>query len=574
MGTDPPEVELTIMESKVKMRRSAVLLALTAAVVAASVLVAERFSLRLDLSSDRANTLSKVSRELYKEIPEQVRITYYISSTLSSKHPGPRAIEDFLRGLESASRGRIVVETVDPASGKGETAAQSLGVSPQRMQVVEKNESRVALVYSGIVAQYLDRTQVLPFVISTDTLEYDLVKAVRAAVADKKPKAAVLLGDSDKSLDQNYQNLSKALEQSGWEKEELSAGQAIPPDAGVLLVLGNSALDDYDVYRIDAYLAGGGRALFAVKGVDVVATQGLFAKKLEKEALLGALEAYGAKVGRELVLDKSSLTLPFQSASPYGGAVINYVRYPHWIMTRPENRDGKSALTARLAGLDLFWPSPIELLARQGVESQSLVKTSPEAWLQKKDFAVSPQESALYATDADATKGQYVLAATLSGILPQAFAGKAVPARKGAEALPALPERSRASRILVVGSSDFATDYMSITESEFNAAFIVGAADWLSSGDDLLALKTRGQRDSRFSKVQDPDAKSALATLAYVVNIGLVPLAVLGFGLARAGRRRRLEREEAAARGSAGAAASAAVATADASADPAAKEGE
>ena len=73
-----------------------------------------------------------------------------------------------------------------------------------------------------------------------------------------------------------------------------------------------------------------------------------------------------------------------------------------------------------------------------------------------------------------------------------------------------------------------------------------GAADWLSSGDDLVAIKARGARDTRLAKVQDPDARSALISLAYVVNLGLVPLLVLGFGLVRSMKRRRLAKEEAA----------------------------
>jgi len=536
------------MEQNVKIRRSLVLLALSAAVIAASVLVVERFGPRLDLSSDRANTLSKVSKGLYAEIPEQVRITYYISKTLSAKHPGPRAVEDFLRSLASSSKGRIVLETEDPGSGEAQAAAQSLGITAQRMQVVEKNEARVALVYSGIAVRYLDRIQVLPFVISTDSLEYDLVKAIRAAIADRKPSASILIGDSGKSLSEDFQALSSALSQSGWEASELRPGEAVPPESSVLIVLGNSALDDYDAYRVDDYLAEGGKALFAVKGVDVVAAQGISASKLESDALLRALEAYGVKVDRALVLDPSSNTVPYQTASPYGGAMIAYSRYPHWIMTRPENRDAKSPLTSGLAGLDLFWPSPLELLPRGGVESSPLVKTTPQAWLQREDFAVDFGDASRYESEAEETTGQYILAASLAGVLPQAYAGRPAPVREGAEALPALPERSLASRVIVVGSADFASDYMTITQSEFNASFIVGAADYLASGDDLVALRNRGQRDTRFSKVKDPEAKSALATLSYVVNIGLVPAAVIAFGLARAARRRRQEREEAGAR--------------------------
>jgi ABC-type uncharacterized transport system involved in gliding motility auxiliary subunit len=533
------------MEQNIRKRRSLVLVLLSLAVIVAAVLVTDRFSLRLDLSADGANTLSKASRDLYKEIPEQVRITYYISSTLSDRHPGPRAVEGFLRSLAAVSRGKIAVDVADPASGKKESAVEALGITPQRMQIVEKNEQRVALVYSGLEIEYLGRSQVIPFVLTTDTLEYDLVKAIKSAIADKKPVASVLVGDSDKTLANDYKTLSEALQRSGWDAKELHPGDAVPPETSVLLVLGNSGLDDYDAYRIDDYLASGGRAFFAVKGVDVQVRQGLAAMPLKNDAILRALESYGVKVDRYLVLDQSSLTAPFQVNSPFGGQAISYIQYPHWIMTRPENRDPKNPLTARSAGLDLFWPSPLESVPRTGVDYSVLVKTSPKAWLQKTRFAVSPDEAGLYAAEAGSTTGQYVLAVSLSGILPPAYAGKPLPVRAGAAALPPLPQTPRASRIVVVGSSDFANDLMNITDSSFNATFIAGAADWLSSGDDLVAIKTRGLRDSRLTKVQDPVARSALISFAYFVNLGLIPLIVLGFGLARSMKRRRLAREEA-----------------------------
>ena len=505
----------------------------------------DRFSFRLDLSSDGANTLSKASRQIYKEIPEQVRLTYYISSALSDRHPGPRSVEGFLRSVAAASHGKIAVDVADPASGNKEGAAQSLGLSAQRMQIVEKNEQRVALVYSGIVVQYLGRTQVLPFVLSTDTLEYDLVKAIKAAVADKKPVASILIGDADKSFANDFQTLSAALSKSGWDAKEVRPGDEVPPDSSVLIVLGNSGLDDYDSYRIDAYLASGGKALFAVRGVDVQIRQGLSASPLKNDALLRALEGYGIKVDRELALDASSLTAPFQVASPFGGQAVSYVRYPHWVMTRPEYRDAKNPLTAHCEGLDLFWPSPLELLPKSGVEAQALVKSTPKAWLQKARFALAPEEASQYAAEAGSTTGQYVLAASLSGVLTPAYAGKAPPKREGAAALPPLPQTPRASRILVVGSSDFANDLMTITDSTFNASFVASAADWLSSGEDLVSIKTRGSRDSRLSKVEDPNLRAALISLTYIVNLCLVPLLVLAFGLARSFRRKRLAKEEA-----------------------------
>ena len=323
MGTDAPEVELTAMEQNIRKRRSLVVLLLGLAVIVAAVLVTERFSFRLDLSADGANTLSKASRELYKEIPEQVRITYYISSTLSDRHPGPRAVEGLVRSLAAASRGKIAVDVADPASGKKEAAVEALGVAPQRMQIVEKNEQRVALVYSGIVVQYLGPHP---------------GPALRPL--DRHPRVRPRQGHQGRHSRQEARRLHPRRRLGQEPRERLQdplrrpqavrlglqggpPGDAVPPETSVLLVLGNSALDDYDAYRIDAYLASGGRALFAVKGVDVQVRQGLAASPLKNDALLRALESYGVKVDRELVLDQSSLTAPFQVASPYGGQAIS-----------------------------------------------------------------------------------------------------------------------------------------------------------------------------------------------------------------------------------------------------------
>ncbi len=530
------------MEAKTGKRRALLLLLLTLAVIAAAALVADRFHLRLDLSADRANTLSKASRSLHEEIPERVRITYYITPALSDRHPGPRAVEDFLRELEAASRGKISVAVADPAKGNQAQAVEALGILPQRMQVVEKNEQRVALVYSGIVVQYLERTQVIPFAISTDTLEYDVVKAVRAAISDRKSLAAILVGDADKSVENDYKTLSQAFKEAGWETRQLQRGDEVPAEASVLVVLGNADIDDYDAYRVDSYVAAGGKALFAVKGVDVQARYGLTASPLKNTALLSLLEAYGLRVKPQLVLDPSSLTIPFQTAGPMGGVSIRYVRYPHWVVTRPENRDAKNPLTARLAGLDLFWPSPLEVLQREGIDSSILVRTTPKSWLQTKDFAVGPDDEFRYAAEASTTTGQYALAATLAGAFKPAYAGKPLPKREGAAALPPLPDKPRSSRILVLGSADFANDLMGMTSSNFNAVFVADAAEWLSSGDELVAMKSRGARDPRLGKVQDPIKRSALVTLAYAVNLGLVPAAVIAFGAVRAGKRRKAAR--------------------------------
>jgi ABC-type uncharacterized transport system involved in gliding motility auxiliary subunit len=272
--------------------------------------------------------------------------------------------------------------------------------------------------------------------------------------------------------------------------------------------------------------------------VDVNATTSLTAAPLKEEALLKAVESYGVKVQRELVLDSACLTVPFQDVAPSGGASIRYVRYPHWISVSEANCDRKNAATANLAGLDLFWPSPLTLSPPSGVKAEVLMRTGKSAWLQTKNFAIGPQDEAEYDTEAPATTGQYNLAASLSGVLPMAYAGKPIPTKAGAPELPPLPAAARSSRLVILGSADFANDLMTMTNSTFNATFAANMTEWLISGNELTALKARATRETGFDKVADPASRALRILSAYLINIVLVPGGLALYGLLRSRKRK------------------------------------
>ncbi len=524
------------MNSRTGKKQTAVLLVLTVAVIVAAALVLDRLNFKLDLTAARTYSLSGVSKNLYKELPERLRVTYYVSPELASRHPGPRAVEDFMNGLAGSSHGQISFSVADPSKQGG--VLESLGLSPQRMQVVENNEQHVIMVYSGLVFEYLDRSQTVPFVISTDGLEYSVVKTVRGLVANSKPVLTVLVGDSDKYWSNDFTSLNSALSGSGWDVRPIGPADAIPAGTKVLMVIGNSDIDDYSAYQIDQYLARGGKALFAMRGVQVDAAQSLSAAPLKQDTLLRALEKYGVKVQRNLALDQSCLTVPFQDVDMNGGASVRYVRYPHWVAVSSDNCERRNAVSAGANGLDLFWPSPLVLSAPSGTKAEAIIKTSKHAWLQTKNFAVGPTESDAYDAEAASTSGQYTLAVTVTGALPMAYAGLPVPVKQGAAALSPLPESAKESTIMVIGSADFANELMTMTESTFNANFIAAAADWLASGNDLAALKLKTTRTLGLDKVADPSKRALRILFAYLINVILIPAALIIYGLLRSRKRK------------------------------------
>lgn len=523
-------------------RRERLLGWLVLAGIALAAVASTIYYVRLDLTADRSFTLSKAARGLREEIPESVRITYFVSKSLADRHPGPAAIEDFLRELESANKGKIRVRIVDPTKDPSE--ADRLGLAPQQMQVVERSEQRVALVYTGIAVEYLDRSEAIPVIISTETLEYELIKAIRGVVSQDQSVVGLLVGDADKALQSDYQTLAGSLGRAGYDIREIRRGEAVDDDVDILFVLGNADLDRYDAAFVDAFLMRGGRGFFAVKGVDIDADRGLEAAPVAEGGLLAVLAAYGFSVERRLVLDQANLTVPFQTPRPQGGYQIQYIRYPHWISVDQRFVGADHPLTARFSGLDLFWPSPLSLAAREGLSMVELAKTTPKAWLQTDRLLTGPQDKALYALERDATQGQYLLAAAATGRLRSAFAAGDMPTREGAPLLaPPQAAESPETRLVVVSSADFLTDLIGMSGSGFNASFALSAADWLASGDDLVELRARAVTDTRLNQISDEGLRDVLVMLTYAINLVLVPLAVILYALVRARRRERRERD-------------------------------
>jgi gliding-associated putative ABC transporter substrate-binding component GldG len=503
-------------------------------------LVSRRLWFRLDLTRNKAYTISPVSRALYAEIPDQVRITYYLSDKLAAMHPMPGEIEDLLREYAAASRGKIRLTVRDPAKANLAEQAERLGILPQQIQTVEKDQASVATVYTGVVIEYLEQVEVLPVVFSLDTLEYDLTSRIRTLIRGGERQLGVIVGDSYRQWNNDYGYVNQSFTQAGYRIRLITPGDEIPDTLPVLLVLGGAEeMDNWALYRIDRYIQGGGKVLFALEGVYVDSQSTLEARALADQGLLDMVASYGARVKGELALDRAALTLQYQTRTPSGAIQVRIVRYPHWIGILEENGNGGHPVSARFAGVDLFWPSPIELTAPDSVEAAPLFTTTGEAWSMRNNFATNPETPYLFEQDAAETGGQKIMAAALSGTFPGWFRGQPKPAREGSEEeLPDMPAGPKPSRIIVIGDTDMATGIISMTGGQRNLDFLLQAADWLGNDDDIIGIRNREARLGRLDKISDPAGKVSAMRFAQILNVVIFPILVILAGIFIAWRRK------------------------------------
>jgi ABC-2 type transport system permease protein len=523
-----------------KKQTEIILFILGLAIIILAGLNSARFFTRLDLTANKAFSISTVSKKLFREIPEQVYLTYYISDKLRKLYSFPAQIEDLLLEYAAYSHGKIRVEMLDPVRDAEASRAESLGVYPQQIEVVERDQRSLAQVYTGIVIQYLDRHDIIPVAARVDSLEYELTSRIRKVVSGGEQVVGILLGDQGRSLQQEFSGLNRALSQD-FRIEQVSPGQDIPADVDVLLVIGNQDLKDFDLFPVDQYIMKGGRAMFAVEGVRVDLARGLAATRMEQDPTLDLLEAYGVKVKRELVLDKycQNFRMPIQMFGQVMWQLMD--KYPYWIAVAGQYVSKDNPITARFTGLDLYWASPLESAAKAGTEAEVLARTTPEGWtVNQEPFQTNPQQGPMLLAMPHETKGSYPLAISLRGGLTSYFQGKNIPTREGEKRdWTTIVESAKDSRIIVVGDADFTSDLLQFTEANYNLDFLSNALQWLGNSEDLLTIKTRTARDTRLNKIQDPAQRVRSALATELVNVVLIPLAVIGFGIGRLIYRRK-----------------------------------
>ena len=525
-------------------KQTVVITALTITALVLTVMVSGRFWFRLDLTKNKAYTISRVSRNIHAEIPDIVNVTYYLSDRLKTITPSVGEIEDTLREYAAYSRGKIRVTVRDPVKAGLAREIEEIGFQPRQVQNVERDQASFTTVYSGILIEYMDRIEVLPWVISTETLEYDLTTRIRAMVNNSERVIGVLVGDSHRLWEEDYNYMEMILGLAGFRIRLLSPGEDIPDTLPALFVFGGSEdLDDWALYRIDRYIQLGGKVMFAVDGIFVDIYGQLEARNLFDYGLLDMIASYGVIIRPELALDRNALTIQYQT-STVSGVQYRVSRYPLWIGVQPSAGNPAHPVTSGFSGIDLYWASPLELSPASGVRADYLFKSSNEAWAAREYLYTSPDVSYMLELEANLTKGEKILGASLTGSFSSFFSGAPKPKREGSdEELPDMPSYSRDSRIIVIGDADFASNIMGATQNinygeQRNLDFILRAADWLVNDDDIVGIRSRQPQTGRFNKITDEAHRAFAMQFSQVVNVVLVPLFVIAAGVFLSLRRR------------------------------------
>jgi len=278
---------------------------------------------RLDLTETKVYSLSDASKRIVSGLDDIVTIRGYFSTKLPPYVLNiKQRVQDLLQEYQAYGKGNLQIEFLDPAEDPElERRMQFMGIPQVQMNILEKDQATATNVYMGLAILYEDQQEVIPFIRSTDNLEYDITSAILKVTRKEKRIIGFLTGHDEQSIQEDYKNLNDALSQHyDVETVDISDGNPVPDNIDLLVIAGPDGLMDRDKYEIDQYIMKGGKVFFLIDIVTI--PPGTVQASYRQSNVRDLLEQYGVRLTRNLVLDRLNMYITFRTGytiirSPY-----------------------------------------------------------------------------------------------------------------------------------------------------------------------------------------------------------------------------------------------------------------
>ena len=466
---------------------------------------------RLDFSKDKNYSLSAYSKALLKELDQDLNITFYRSKTLSRLYPQIRDVSDFLNVF--AMRSKKISYSIKNPDGNDRILNLLSGYGIKSQQIKNSSGTSVSMtdVYSAIVLEYGGAFEVLPFVIGSESLEYELDVHLLSLLGGKSFCVNVILGNG-MNYSEDYSYLVPLFTSQGLECNPLFPSSSdfysrLENARGPLLVIGDSQLGIEAAIAIENYiLSGRGNAFFAISPYSVDIEGDWHISENSRTNVVEMLENWGVRFESQIAGDLSCSKITLVSGEEnqaYENSYSQVLNYPLWIRLLPQ--------TNAKTGLTLFWPSLLSLsdenLARPLLFSSEAAFSYQVNNLDTNPFSLSQNPFPSQG------RGRKILGAEISGKLEGLFTGLSY----------------EGARLVLIPDQYFLNSLMqNYSAADFsNFDFTVSSLLSLMNENELASLYEAHLTSANFMKISDEESFKNLANLSLWVLFLFIPLAVI-----------------------------------------------
>ena len=463
---------------------------------------------RFDFSKTKSYSVSSYTKKLAENLEDNLKITYYRSGTLAKLYPQIRDVSDFLTSYTLLDK-KISYTIKDPDKDEQlRTMLDSYGVTSQQIQNVGTTTTSYSSVYSAIVLEYRGMTQVIPFLMSSQTLEYDMAMRIKNLLQAKNLVVNIVVGNG-MSLDEDYNYIIPWLNSQGILAnplyiEDPAFATNLSLASGPLLVIGDSEINIDNAIAIENYiLEQKGNAIFAVNPYSCSIEEDWSLTANYRTNVVEMLENWGVTFTDKIAADISCARITMTADDDY----TEVLNYPLWISLLPQQY-------CKL-GMTLFWPVSLELsgnampylVTSSSAYTYKTDRASPKRLIETNPFYVTPESAG------DKEKSTLIIGAQITGAL------------SGLYNLNSCSD----SNIIVISDQYFLntlmTGYIGGDFGDYrNFEFISNCILNLAGESEIAELQSKTTRDTSLYKVTDLQQFIKLRLLVYIIIFPIIPL--------------------------------------------------
>jgi len=467
--------------------------------------ISQAFFVRLDLTKDKVYTTSPFTKEILRSLPDSSLLKFYYSKDLPPEFSERKgAILDILTDFSRVSGSNLKIEYKEIVSGsQEESVAVNDGVAPVQFNTLSNDEFAVKKGFLGLVVLSGEKTEPIPFVESSDGLEYQIASLVRKISDIEKKKVGFLEDGNSLSLFTDLNILRNGISEYyeyttiSLTSEDLKEEKSIPEDIDVLAIVGpKTELDLKVIENINKFVQSGKPVVIFADSYDVSIDTLL---PIENSlSINNFLSQYGVEIKKGIVYD-----LLYSERINVNQGFFN-IALPYPYFSRNVLTDQSASLLGNIQSVLNLWGSSLETKEIIGVKTIPIIATSPKSYLDMGTVAQEGGSALQFDLRPDKQFSQTNLASLLTGVL--------------------LEGDDTNLRVLIIANDDLLKDQY----YQANTDFVLNSFDLAVNDKSFISVRSKSSMPERLVFTSD----TAKNSVKYGNMIGL-PLAIGLFALIR-----------------------------------------
>ncbi|PWU18460.1 MAG: hypothetical protein C5B50_09055 [Verrucomicrobia bacterium] len=472
---------------------------------------------RLDISADKAHTLSPGTKRILAKLDSRVTLRFYCSQSDNDMPPELRAyarhIDDLLREYEQQAKGNLRIEKFDPKpDSEAEDSARLNGIEGRPTGSMAGDK-----VYLGIVVSLLDEKFVLPWLAPQRErlLEYDISRAISRVISRTRPAIGIMSGlqvfgeavnpmlvRPGETHAEDWMFVTELKKDFDVIEVPLSSTN-IADRIKVLVVVHPVGISDTAQMALDQFVLRGGKLLafldphaFFDQKHDPNPAYSMVGDNAARSSLDKLLKAWGLGMDlNKIVADQS-----FAGRNMQTGDTM-----PTLLLVNRAGIDQNDVVTCQIDNLFMPFAGALTGTPIDGLKESVLVKSSPNSELVDGMLATA---AAKILRDFKPSNIEYPLAIRLSGNFKSAFSNAS-----------GLKDSAGRGEVVLVSDTDMLNDQVCVRVQKMmgqrvvqpmngNLNFLQSLVEQFTGDDDLINSRSRASMSRPFTRLQQLEAKA------------------------------------------------------------------